>query len=75
MSIFFPNIHARIRKQMLEDIAIGVDSWEIRAKATQMLLDGCFVDCEIVARRLANAWYECLTHTDLPTLASVTEPV
>lgn len=67
-SLFFPNIHATIRLQMLSDIANKIDAWETRAKAANLLLDGCYVNNELEARILANHWYECLTHIDLPVL-------
>lgn len=54
-------IHSDIRKQMLIDLDKKVDAWEIKSKASDRLLQGCFVDNEVTARRLASEWLECLT--------------
>lgn len=68
-----PNIHATIKKQMLTDIAHNVNPYEVRAKAAGILISGYYVDTELQARTLANAWYECLTCNDLPELSRLEE--
>lgn len=67
--MLFKDINANIRLQILSDLNYGINPYEIKAKATDMVLKDDLGMTESEARKLVNAWYECLTYTDVPAYA------